>query len=291
MRLRFPRPVVRPLAVVAGLVLVAPLAGAGPAGGADGEPAHPFDVFRNCPAAAMVADGHGDNACIAAEVTGGRFVIGKGTVPVTATSLLSLGQVTVDGEEVTYGVPGKVFETSPMQVPGGLLGVPGLERLLPGLTDITATVELATDEVPEVDVLNSNFGGHVVSLPIKIKLRNLLLGNKCYIGSDADPIVLNLSTGPTAPPPPNQPISGEPASFEFTQVSETASVVKAAGGSLVDNAFAVPKATGCGAGGVLNGVVNQRQGLPSPAGANTAILEQDAYLGGPASEVLAHQGG
>ena len=32
-------------------------------------------------------------------------------------------------------------------------------------------------------------------------------------------------------------------------------------------------------------------GLPSPAGSNNARLEQDAYLGGPASEVLAFQQG
>lgn len=275
----------------AAAALAAPLLAVGQSHAAPAAEPHPYDIFRNCPAAQLVADGYGDQGCIAAEVTGGEFVIGKGTVPITGKSLLSLGQVTVDGEEVTYGVPGKTFESEPMQVPGGLLGVPGLERLLPGLTDVRATVELATDEVPEVNVLNSIFGGQVVSLPIKIRLQNAVLGPRCYIGTDADPIVLNLTTGPTDPPAPNQPIDGKFAEFEFVPVSEVGSLVKAAGGVLVDNSFAVPKATGCGLGGLLNGVVNQRQGLPSPAGMNTAILEQDAYLGGPASDVLAHQQG
>jgi hypothetical protein len=127
-------------------------------------------------------------------------------------------------------------------------------------------------------------------LPIKIRLQNALLGDKCYIGSDAHPIVLELSTGPTAPPAPNTPISGTRGELTFVPVSDTASLIKGSGAVLVDNAFSVPGATGCGPAGTLNATVNQRQGLPSPAGRNTAILEQDFFLGGPAADVLAFQG-
>lgn len=236
---------------------------------------HPFEVFRNCPAQQMLAEAADPStSCVTAAVTGGTFVIGKGTVPVTAESVLSLGIASVGTEEKTFGTPGKVFTSSPMQVPGGLLGVPGLERLLPGLTDVTATVELATTELPEVDILASIYGGEVVALPIKIRLRNALLGNKCFIGSNADPIVLHLA-------------SEKAGSFEFVPVGETGSLIHARGSVVADRSFAVPAATGCGIGGSLNGVVNSRQGLPSPAGRNSAVLDQDAYLGGPASAVLA----
>lgn len=240
---------------------------------------HPFEVFRNCPAEQMLAEAADlTTSCVTAVVTGGTFVIGKGTVPVTAESVLSLGIATVGTGEKTFGTPGKVFTSSPMQVPGGLLGVPGLERLLPGLTDVTATVELATTELPQIDILASIYGGEVVALPIKIRLRNALLGNKCSIGSNADPIVLHLS-------------SEKAGSFEFVPVGETGSLIHAKGSVVADRSFAVPAATGCGLGGALNGVVNSRQGLPSPAGKNSAVLDQDAYLGGPASAVLAFQQG
>lgn len=262
---------------------------------AHAEETHPYEPFRNCPAKLMVADGAGaDSSCITAVVTGGEFVIGKGAVPVTTESILALGSAIIGGEERSYATPGKFFTSSPMQVPGGLLGAPGfgLEALLPGLTDITATVQLATTDIPAVDVLSAIYGGEVVALPIKIKLTNALLGNDCYIGSDADPIVLHLTTETTDPPAPNQPISGKLSTFSYQPVGTNGgSIVKAAGGVLVDNSFAVPAASGCGIGGLLNAVVNQRQGLPSPAGKNTAILEQDSYLGGPAPDVLAWQQG
>ncbi|TNM42828.1 hypothetical protein FHP29_07450 [Nocardioides albidus] len=258
--------------------LLVPAATLVPSAQAAEEP-HPFEVFRNCPAAQMLAVADdASTSCVTAVVTGGTFVIGKGTVPVTADSVLSLGMASIDGKDKTFGVEGKVFTSGPMQVPGGLLGVPGLERILPGLTDVTATVELATTELPEVDILASIYGGEVVALPIKIRLKNALLGNRCSIGSNADPIVLHLTTD-------------RAGSFEFVPVGESGSLIRATGGVVVDRSFAVPAATGCGVGGLLNGVVNARQGLPSPAGSNSAVLEQEAYLGGPASQVLAFQQG
>lgn len=265
------------LAPVAAVALAVPLLVLAPAQ-ADGE-AHPFEVFRNCPANQMVAAGHPDASCVTAVVTGGTFVIGKGTVPITATSTLSIGAYEDASGVTSYGTPGKMFVSNPMQVPGGLLGVAGLERVLPGLTDVTATVELATTEVPDVDILASIYGGEVVALPIKIRLKNALLGGNCYIGSNAHPIVLHLQME-------------KAGTFDYVPVGDNGgSLVKAGGGRVVDNSFAVPAATGCGVGGLLNGVVNSRQGLPSPAGKNSAVLDQDAYLGGPASEVLAFQQG
>lgn len=279
------------LTALATLALVPAANAATTAGAVD--PADPYAVFDHCPVAEMVAAGHGDASCITAVIDGGSFRIGKGTVPVTARSVLSEGNhVEPDGTVVAVApTDGALFASSPMQVPGGLLGVPGLEKLLPGLTDITATVELATTEPPVVDVFNALYGtGVVVTLPVKIRLRNALLGNKCYIGSNAKPIVLELRTGTTNPPAPNQPITGDRGDLTFVPGPNDGSLVAETGAVLVDNSFSVPAATGCGLLGSLDGVVNQRQGLPAPAGTNTAILKGSSFLGGPASAILASRG-
>ena len=52
------------------------------------------------------------------------------------------------------------------------------------------------------------FKGAAVTLPLKVKLSNEMLGEECYIGSDAEPIVLHLTTGETAPPAGTEPIRG-----------------------------------------------------------------------------------
>lgn len=290
--LRTHRVPTRRLTSAAAALLTVPLLALASAAPSSADADDPYAAFEHCPVQELVDSGHPDGACITAVVRGGTFTIGKGTVPVTAESTLSVGTyVAEDGTNVNIApADGTLFTSSPMQVPGGLLGVAGLEGLLPGLTDIRATVELATDQAPEVNVLNAIFGGVVVELPIKIRLQNPLLGNRCYIGTDANPIVLELTTGTTSPPAPNQPIGGDTGTFEFVPGPNGGSYVKGTGATLVDNAFSVPAATGCGVLGTLNSVVNQRQGLPAAAGTNTAVLQQDSFLGGPASAILASRG-
>jgi hypothetical protein len=279
--------------------LAAPLVALSPPGAAAADTTDPYAPFSSCPTAAVLAaaTAHGDTAdhtsCLTAVVTGGSFVMGKASVPVTAPSVLQEGSYSDNAGNTTAVAPtdGKLFTSSPMQVPGGLLGVKGTENLLPGLTDVKATVELATSTPPEVSVLNLLYGGGTVAtLPIKIHLTNALLGKNCYIGSDKDPIVLNLSVGPTAPPAPNEPITGYRGDIAFQAGPNGGSVIAATGATLVDNSFSVPGATGCGAGGLLNWIVNAKEGLPSAAGHNTAILNQDSYLGGSAAAIQASRG-
>jgi hypothetical protein len=110
-------------------------------------------------------------------------------------------------------------------------------------------------------------------LPVKIKLGNAFLGSNCYIGSSSSPIMLNLTTGTTSPPPPNTPISGNPGT---PQPNGAFNMITFSGNRLVDNSFAAPGASGCG--GILfswavDPLVNSILGTPSPAGKNTAILE------------------
>jgi hypothetical protein len=104
--------------------------------------------------------------------------------------------------------------------------------------------------------------GTALVLPVRVHLKNPLLGNSCYIGSEASPIELHLTTGTTGPSAPNSPISGKTG-----QISEEEEVVVISNNSLVDNSFSVPTSEGCGEflgiTGFLDGIVNGKLGLPS----------------------------
>jgi hypothetical protein len=132
---------------------------------------------------------------------------------------------------------------------------------------VTATPTLLA--LPQVNLINFELGqGVALTLPVDVTLNNALLGTSCTIGDAANPITISLTTGKTDPPPPNQPISGTPGKGKIDKNG----VVTISGTSLVDNAFAVPGAYGCGVLGLLDPVINAVEGLPSAAGNNTAIM-------------------
>jgi hypothetical protein len=91
------------------------------------------------------------------------------------------------------------------------------------------------------------------------------------VGSESEPIVLNLTTGTTDPPSPNKPISGKPGTASF---NEALTIITIHGNSLVDNSFAAPGVSGCGGSlaPILDEAVDEDAGLPSAAGNNAAIL-------------------
>ncbi|WP_396447763.1 hypothetical protein [Actinomadura sp.] len=196
--------------------------------------------------------------CNVTVIAGGRLQIGsidqEITQPIKMTWATGFDPVTFEG----YSVFGPM-RAEPQRVKGGVLGIEGTD-IIP-LLQISAQPEMAAD--PEL----APEGQIALRLRLKIKTINPLLGDTCYIGSTADPIVLNLTFGTTSPPPPNQPISGTPAHPVGDGVIAS---------TLVDNAFAVPKSSGCGWNGILNAVADFRAGLPSAAGKNTAVFESYA---------------
>jgi hypothetical protein len=125
--------------------------------------------------------------------------------------------------------------------------------------------------------INLLFGvGIALTLPTRVHLENSFLGNECYIGSAKHPVNVELSTGTTSPPLPNEPIKGNPGEPESKHGGELVIVKK---NSLVNNSFAAPEAEGCGSEilfglftGLVDDAVNSEIGLPSAAGHNTAIL-------------------
>ncbi|MEU5877719.1 hypothetical protein [Spirillospora sp. NPDC047279] len=104
----------------------------------------------------------------------------------------------------------------------------------------------------------------------KIKLTKPFVLGLCEIGTDSNPILLNLTTGTTSPPAPNQPITGSPATLITT--NGPISIYKA---KHVDNSWAAPGARNCIYGNdPVSATVSLLAGLPSAAGHNSIALDE-----------------
>jgi hypothetical protein len=235
--------------------------------------------------------------CLSAESTGGTFTVGKKTVPLVKPVNLRGGLITPEGliGPATFVAPtdGVVISKAAQPVPGGLTGIvapawwPKVlrdlfnETINNGFTGVTATVELAgSASGVKVSLINYVIqSGAAFNLPVKIKLDNPFLGSSCYIGSNSNPVKLALTSGTTAPPAPNSPISGsigEPGNFEEEKI------IFFKHNKLVDNSFSAPGANGCGGflfSWLVDPFVDSILGTPSASGTNTAILEGSTYLG------------
>lgn len=247
--------------------------------GASGATAGDFDRFANCPVnnPAVVS-------CVYSETTSGQFVLGSKAVPIDKKIVVQ-GGLTETGGWVNPANGVLAMSEPELNVPGGILGIPGLDGPLLGVKSIA---KLRGTPILSI----ANYGGRTgvaMELPIRVQLKNSMLNNDCSIGSTGNPMVLKLGTGTTAPPGPNSPITGAPG----TPVGEAdGAILKFAGNRLVDNAFSAPKAQWCdvfGTNGLVTLAVNSSVGLPSAAGKNTADLRGDIWLSG-AEEVKAGLG-
>ncbi|HEY6729770.1 MAG TPA: hypothetical protein VI039_01970 [Solirubrobacterales bacterium] len=230
------------------------------------------------------------NFCFHSETKSGFLTIGKKTTPIVNTQVLQGGlKVTPAFESTFYAAEeNNTLVKTPQPVPGGLLGItapswwPKFLRDLfndtinNGFTGVTATVELV--KPVQFSLINSILRtGTSTVLPVKVKLSNPFLGNSCYIGSSSQPITLNLTTGTTAPPAPNQPIEGSSGDLGGNPQLTIQSLKNT---KLVDNSFAVPGANGCGGlfSFLIDPFVESIVGIPSAAGTNTAVLEGDVLI-------------
>lgn len=275
--------------LIVALALVAPLACLGvvssSSAASEHHPTGIYAQFADCPLSGPSAE-----ICITARETGGEFVVGRKIVPIDTPLMLQGGFFNTEGvEESTFigAEDGDTLSKPALSIPGGLAGVLAPEYLPAslrsqfdasigsGLTGVTMTPELALPaSTIKLDISNliGGRGGTVMRLPLKIKLSNPFLGADCYIGSSTTPIVANLTAGATYPPAPNKSISGIVGSLELL---EEFTVLSDHGNSLVDNTFAVPRATGCGGGfsAVVDAAIDAQLGLPSPAGHSAVIMD------------------
>ena len=253
--------------VVLVLAVIVPLALASPALAITKEElTQDYAPFTACPVA-TAAD------CVVATTTGGEFVLDHKAVAIDKTITLQGGLATtgVAPEALIAPTSGEALSKTSLTVPGGLVGIPGLE-VVGG--EVTATAELVGP--PSSIVINklayASDKPDAVTLPLKIKLSNEILGEECFIGSDAEPIVLHLTTGTTSPPSPGQPITGSKGAIS---TQDKGLITDFKGTSLVDNDFAVPAASGCGGSlsFLIDPILNADIGLPAAAGSNTAIMD------------------
>lgn len=275
------------------LVATVPLACLGTASSALAKaPTGDFAVFSQCPRFTA-----GVELCLFSQVTGGEVILNKQAVPIEKTITLQGGLIVNEetGQETFVGaINGDTLSKTPQKVPGGLLGLVKCNEIKGiGLLEIAArvacelTFENAATGVNAITELAKPASsitiskkallieeGTVLGLPVKIRLENAFLGSECYIGSSTNPVQLNLTTGTTAPNPPNVPIRGKSGEITFKDEFE---FVEIPGNTLVNNEFSAPAATGCGGifSILVNPLVNSKIGLPSADGKNTVIQNAD----------------
>ncbi len=238
--------------------------------------------------------------CVYSVTESGEVVLGSKKVPIVNPVTLQGGA----GKAVEEYAPffaaenGVTLSKTPQPVPGGLAGLVNCKEikepilrltcelaLESKLTGANSTLELArpASEIVLSENRLAEEAGVALKLPVKVHLENPFLGTNCYVGSSSSPIIWELTTGKTAPPGPNKPISGHTGFLDFL---EEGAIAFGEDITLVDNAWAAPGASGCGGPLVellLDPVINVSAGLPAAAGKNTAVLENTAYFGAGAA--------
>ncbi|TCO45330.1 hypothetical protein [Actinocrispum wychmicini] len=138
------------------------------------------------------------------------------------------------------------LKAEPVEVPGGLFGVPGTERN--PLLRLRIQVRYAGFS----DFLS--VGDRMGTQHLKVGVTSPLVPKSCTIGDDTDPIVFQplRTAGPDV-------ISTNPPVLRF---------------AMADNAFAVPGPHGCGA---FTHLLSRRLGVP--AAANTNAMSLVTYVG------------
>jgi hypothetical protein len=254
-----------------------------------------FVKFAQCPYKNLEV-----KKCLLSVTNSGEVVLGSKKVPIVNPVTLQGGA----GKQVEGVAPffaasnGVTLSKTPQPVPGGLAGIINCKEISSfllriscevvfenGVTGLNSTLELARPAT-EIRVSENNLAaesGVALKMPVKVHLENPFLGSSCYVGSSSTPLIWNLTTGTTAPPPPNTPIKGSAGFIEFLDEGSIAvgkSVV------LVDNAWSAPGATGCGgfpAELILDPIINAAAGVPAAAGKNTAILKNTVNIAAAAA--------
>jgi hypothetical protein len=220
-------------------------------------PNRDYASFAGCPLSNLATD-----ICIFAQSESGELQIGSKTIPIAGTVTLQGGvhEDAATGKQQFIGAGhGETLSRAPQIIPGGLRDIGA---------HVTATIELA-GPASSIGVSTQNLieaKGIGLSLPVKVRLSSPLLGASCYIGSDAHPVVISLTTGTTRPSLGHRPLTGKPGHAKF---KDNYNLVTIREDSLLSDSFAAPRAEGCSG---VSSRVDAVLGLPIAAGGNEAIL-------------------
>jgi hypothetical protein len=246
-------------------------------------------AFTRCPvddpamlaATGQAPDGSGSSAlCVASDSSHGSIKLGN-TTATTGDTNLQAGLVGSFSAGFTVVSPaGGAIVSAPVTVPGGLLGlicpssIPVISAICQEIVNsplnkVTAVVQAAGQPS------NFNFtaglakGQPILTLPVKVQLQNPILGSGCFLGSNSNPIVLK----------PENLVKPKVTTKRFNP-NGTQNLSKGVledvivTGKQGDSSFSVPGATGCGGAlsAVIDRVLDAKEGLPSPAGQNSLVL-------------------
>lgn len=270
-------------------------------------------TFKNCPVHATETDegepinnGSEPNAygilCVYATTTagaeGGQFSVGGITVPLAKPVVLQYGLYEKENEEEKYISPINGVEAispTPEKVPGEpFANISEAEQLEMGwpatlrysythhhgqTKKVSETIELAgIPQTSRAKLVQRE--GTAVEAPVKIKAENKwlnLIGDVCYIGSDAEPIVQHLTSGTSESPLTHETIEGELKEIEFLGHGEELEGL-VIGSKLVDNTYAVPAASCTGRYSTyVEAAIDKVFGLPAVAGASVTELSGHLY--------------
>jgi hypothetical protein len=306
---------VRRRTLIAAVALLTPLTVLGAASPALAKtPKGIFSVFQECP----LGD-PGLVLCTVSNTTSGEVKLGNTTVPIKMQTITLQGgaALTPNPDEAEYFLlpaenPANSMSKTELNVPGGLTDFINCEEIKGEFffekearkackeffegkaLGVTATTELAATETNPAILNELNFEiekGTALTLPVKVHLKNPLLGNSCYIGSEAHPLQLELTTGTTSPPKGFKSLTGS-AGIPETVKEKGHALLRVSGLSLVGNTFTSPGAEGCGEflfiKGYLDSLVNAKLGIPNTAGNNQAVLKGEIKEANP-EEVIASE--
>jgi hypothetical protein len=228
-------------------------------------PAPPYQGFAGCPSP---SENENVAFCVRDEFSGGHIKLGSLNIPVSHPFALRGGSEYFTGDFLGNSEAGITPVAQP--VTGGLLGMATGNELIEGLISKHSSLQLNASV--ELAGTPGSFHGSSLSLPIKVHLENPLVGNSCYIGSDAAPVQLNLA------------ITKEGSEFE--EVPSLPEVLVSSGGVYGDSTYAVPGANGCavtiGSHKIsINSLVNAAYHLPATAGASSTVLDYSYSIVSP----------
>jgi hypothetical protein len=264
-------------------------------GAAQAKLVEPFQKFQYCPYKNIEV-----KRCVYSVTSGGEVVLGSKKVPIVNPVLLQGGFGKPNKETkssaffgATEGKP--TLQAVGQPVPGGLAGLVNCKEISNfilrtacewtfenGLTGVNSVLELAKP-ASAIQISESNLSRKekvAMQLPVKVRLDNPFLGSSCYVGSESNPIIWNLTSGKTTPPEGTEPIEGSAGKVSFL---EEGLILQLAEDSLVDNAWAGPAASGCGGvfAFLLDPIINVAAGLPAAAGTNSARLNNTIEITTP----------
>jgi hypothetical protein len=223
-------------------------------------------TFQECPVNGAIQGHYGRvTVCVVGVASQGLINIGSLDTTFHGPGVVDGGTALNSATQPNWvdALNGKSF-TSPKQ----LMAIPVMTMIgnpsIPPPADSDVWVEASQAGAMGFSLITPGQGLNPLTVvPLSFHLMNPVLGPNCYIGTDADPITLNLTTG----------ISGA-----LTGTLGTLSTAGFSGGlyttgtEVVDGTFSTPGATGCGPAGVYDAAIDTVGNLPSPSGANEAIL-------------------